>query len=225
VRIGSVIMEALQQRDIVHDWCSEYGEPGYKLDNDDGFIIFGNIWCQKKDCNYTETYEDGTKKIHSVEWHYPRLFAAMGEQGIQFEWYDEWYIDHDNDKAYRTQADSYMWQSSILFNGYDYLTPDDDIHEWVEAVVNDYHRCLPSHVWSDEQLGALGFTEYQCGYENGWYPGQTDDPKEISEIIVNEFAEQDKSVDILYKLQGVGQFDIHFCVFVREAKDEEEANG
>lgn len=232
MRIGSKVIGMLMDIDVVHDYCDDYGEPGYTKEKEDGFIIFGDIWCdgnrrgKRERCKIEDRWsKEGGSKLHSIDAHYPRLFAAMEEQGIEFQWYDEWIIDHEGGmggKAYRTQADSYMWQSSILWTDGDFLTPDHDIEEWVEYVVNNPRVCLPSHVWSDEQLNELGFEEYQCGYENGWFPGQTDNPEEISKIIGAEYAEQGKGVDILFKLSYVSQFDLGFCVFVREVKEEEE---
>lgn len=236
MQIGSEILRMLMDAEIVYDYCDEYGEPGYDKKDENGTIIFGDIWCRagqkyshKPLCDYAEKnpdekYRDGTVRLHSVEEHYPRLFAAMEEQGIEFQWHDEWIIDHNGGmggKAYRTSGDSYHWESSILWTDGDFLTPDDDITDWIEECVDNPRMCFPSHVWSDAELMEQGFEEYECGYANGWYPGQTDDPVKISELIRGHMG---ADTQILFKLSGVGQFDIRFCVFVRNPdwEDEEE---
>jgi hypothetical protein len=221
MKVGPKILEMLINREIVHDYCDDYGEPGYSKDNENGFIIFGNMWCQDKNCSYTETYPDGRKKLHTVEFHYPHLMKQMEEQGIEFQRYDEWLVDGNGSKAYRTTSDSYHWQSSILWTNGDYLTPEDDISDWVDEVVNNPRRCLPSHVWSDAQLNELGFEEYKCGFENGWHEGMNDDPVKITEMINND-PYLEKPVDILFKLSEASQFYIRFCVMIREKNKETE---
>jgi hypothetical protein len=221
MQIGRVVMDMLRDGYIVHDDCNDYGEPGYTKDDENGWLIFGDLWCRKHDCNYTETYSDGKKQIHSVEFHYPRLFKQLEEQGVEFNWYDEWVVDYNNSKAYRTTGDSYQWQSSILWTDGDFLTPDDDITDWIEEVVNNPNRCLPEHIWSDAELEEQGFTEYKCGFENGWYPGMNDVPSDAYDAITEQYGEEGKQVDIIFKLSYVSQFSLGWCVLVREVQKEE----
>lgn len=199
-------VETLIELGYIEETCSNYGEPGYKLDNPNGFLVFGNIWCKERDCT--------DDSCHSVEAHYPAEFAALEAAGAEFEWSDEWYVDSNADKAWRTQSDCYSWQSSITVTDGEILTPDDDLEDWVQAVVNNPRSCLPSHVGTVEQLAELGFVESECGFENGFHPGQTDDPKAIMKII----REGDPGAEVLFQLSGVGQFDVRFCVFVKAAE-------
>lgn len=228
MKVGSKILGMLMDAEIVYDYADEYGEPGYSAE---GPIILGDLWCRagkygSKPCSYAEEnpdkrYRNGEVMLHSVEYHYPRLFEAMAEQGIEFEWHDEWIVSYESSpsKAYRTQADSYSWQSSILWTDGDFLTPDDDIQLWVDEVVNNPHKCLPKHIWSDEDLAEIGFEEHECGFRNGWY-GREDNPEQISEKIRKFEGE----VDILFKLSYVAQFDMGFCVFVRKNEEAAEQN-
>lgn len=217
-----VLINLLMEAGYITDYCGEYGEPGYTLYNERGFVALGDIWCKRKNCSYPEQHPDGTKKVHSIEFHYPRIFKKLDEEGMEFQWYDEWIIDHNNDKAYRIHGDSYQWQPSVAWDDSgELLTPDDDIEYWIEYAVNNPRVALPSHVWSDEQLMEEGFKEYKCGFQNGWYPGQTDNPVEISQVIADEYAKKGKNVDILFKLSYVSQFDLGFCVFVREENEDD----
>lgn len=228
MKVGYKILEMLQNIDVVYDWCDDYGEPGYTKDKEDGVIIFGDIWCDGKHrgkrerCKHEDRWSrEGKTKLHSIEVHYPRLFAAMEEQGIEFQWHDEWIVQHEESKAYRVQADSYQWESSILWTDGDFLTPEDDIELWIDEVVNNPRKCLPSHVWSNEQIEEQGFEEHECGFRNGWFDGMNDDPVKISEEIRRREGED---VDILFKLSFASQFHIGFCVFVRNNKEEEDGD-
>jgi hypothetical protein len=199
-------MSMLMDIGILHDYADEYGEPGYNADQG---VMIGDWWCRDKDCSQGEG-------LHGVEVHYPQL-TEMAENGWELEWYDEWVVDHDNSKAYRLNADSYSWQPSTMFtDDCELITPDDSIEVWIEQVVNNPNRCLPTVVWSGADLEAAGFKAYQCGYESGWHPGQTDDPNKISKLITDEYANEGKQVDIVYLLSSTGQFDIGFCAYVKE---------
>lgn len=212
-------MSILTDESILHDYADDYGEPGYSADKG---VMIGNWWCRDKDCDYTGLNARGKKELHDVFMHYPQL-QEMTENGWEVEWYDEWVVDHENSKAYRTQPNSYSWQSSVIFTeDGELLTPDDPVDAWVEQVVNNPNKCLPSSVWSAADLEPLGFAEYKCGLENGWNPGQNDNPHEISRAITEEYADKGKAVDIIYLLSDKAQFDMRFCVLVREVKENIE---
>lgn len=208
----------LYDLNIVTDTADEYGEPGYRLDNPEGLFAIGDWWCRDKDCDYTETYNDGAKRVHGVELHYERLFAILEEGGVESAFYDEWWIDHNTSKAYRTEADSYSWQSSIMYSEEhgDYLTPDDDVSLWVEAVENNPRMCIPAWI-SDGDLSDLGYEERECGYESGWY-GQEDNPAAILAAI----RANDPHADVVFKLDRVEQFRVTFCVYVRSELDNDD---
>lgn len=187
-----------------HDWdyCEQYGEPGYG-----GFmtetvaVVLGDYWVRKP---------DGSLSGYSDK--YPRLWAALEEAGVHFEWYDEWLIDPEHDKAYRTQPDSYGWQPSWLYaNGY-VLTPDDTLEEWVAEVINDHEKALYGNVWSSDDLIQAGFTQYSDYFESGWHPGQNDNPKDVFDRIRVEHPD----ADIVFRIDGVGQFDARWEAYYRK---------
>jgi len=184
------------------EWANEYGEPGYGNVNTK-VIVFQNG-------SGPDLYK------------YPHIEAACREAGIEFESYDEWWIDHDNNaKAYRTQADGYGWQSSIQFNEdiSDYLTPDDDLNEWVEWAIGgeggtralSRQRCTVAEL---EELGFEEFPEDDHEYQNGWHPGQTDDPNAIYAAI----REVKPESDVLFYIHETSQFYISFKAFTRPTK-------
>ena len=217
----------IYEEDLIEafNYADEYGEPGYKLDKETGVFMIGDWWCRggkgkQHDCGFTETYSDGKTRLHYIEFHYRRFFELLAEEGCETDFYDEWYIDSETSKAWRTQANSYSWESSLLYSeeGGEYLTPDDSLETWLEAVVNNDRMCLNSSMWSDLELMDYGFEERQCDYESGWY-GVEDNPGKIMEAI----QKNEPGVDVLFKLSGVEQFRVNFCVYVRTLPQHDEA--
>ena len=199
--------------DHIRDVADEYGEPGYQNTYTAGVLV-GDWWCR---CGEV-VKEDGTPDLHDIAHHHPRLFAAMEESGWETEWEDEWMVTYEGfpRRAYRTQPDSYSWQSSIMLTEYgEYLTPEDDIAEWVAEVVDNPHRALTSRVWSLRDLAAIGFLPFRDEddtHESGWHPGQTADPETITREIREELGDE---CEIVFHIAGVGQFDMTFRALVR----------
>lgn len=204
MRLSSQFIYNLAERE---GWeiAGQYGEPGYS-NMGTSLIIFGNFW----------TRVDG--ELRDYFWKYPRLARQLQEQGVETEWMDEWIIDHDNDKAYRCSPDSYGWMPSFAISEWgDILTPDDDIAAWVDYAKNntrvaittrqvpDVERLLESDGWTRQPDDGL--------YENGWHPGQTDDPVVIDKALRAEHGD----IDVVFVIVGVGQWDIRFVAYYRQS--------
>lgn len=220
---------------IVTDHAADYGEPGYShsmslTDEDTPIVVLGSYWCECKKV-FKDTHDGGRAPvIHPYEHHRPRLWQQLADQGVTFEWYDEWTVV--DGKAYRTSPDSYSWMSSIVWNGCDnYLTPEQGLDEWVEwaAEYNEGEgiRCLPSIVWSGRNLLTCGFEKWNGTYESGWHPGQDDNPHDIRKLVLAAWAFTsyvagvDEECDVVFCMDGVGQFDVNFSAYYR-VKDWEE---
>lgn len=201
--------------ETIHDSASDYGEPGYSTRS--GPVLLGDWWCRRADCSYPDTYDDGKKKVHAMEYHYPRVFAFLESEGCELEWYDEWTVV--DDRAYRTQSDSYGWQPTAVWNDDigDYMISGEDIGTWLDWAVNDPRRCLMARTFTDDELAAEGFVERQCDYASGWFAGMDDDPEAVARVI----HEREPGTDVLFMLSETSQFYIKFCVYVREAEAEE----
>lgn len=209
------ILSRWSEEGIVTDYCSKYGEPGYDLDTDaeTPLVVLGDYWCR---CDRFGTDDNGRAELHGREKHHPRLWARLEEQGVQFEWYDEWIVEHETGKAYRTTGDCYAWMPSYTIDdGGEILTPDSDLNAWLEWAANDAARCLLSRVWSSADLIRAGFERYNGQYESGWHPGQDDDPQAITATI---HAERGDDVDIVFLLDSTGQFDVAFSAYYRGAE-------
>ena len=181
-----------EQRNEYVEYCGTYGEPGY-TDPEKG-ILFAN-------------WNDIPK----------RWADRLEREGCELEWSDEWYVDYNYGKAYRTSPDSYGWQSSIMYTeDGDILTPDDDVAEWIAAceLFDPSHatlsvQALPSWIRADDILAlGDGWELIATGYENGFYPGQTDDPAAIARAMFEDGYNR-----VLFQLSSVGQFDVHFKVW------------
>lgn len=190
----------------------EYGEPGYSSSTTTA-VILGNYWCR---CDRV-LKDDGSRDLHDVAHHYPRIFAALEKAGVELEWEDEW-TDDDAGRAWRTSGDSYGWQSSILWTDGDLLTPDDGLDAWLEECIDDPRRALSGRVWSMGDLEGAGFVAYNGTYENGWHPGQTDNPETITREIRDALGDR---VEIVFYIGSVGQFDIAFTAWTRPTMEDE----
>lgn len=206
--------------DRYFDTAAEYGEPGYSFSTfaDTPLFVMGNYWCR---CDKGPRRADGTADLHDLAYHHPRVWAQMGSQGVEFHWYDEWYVDHNTGKAWRTAPDSYGWQPSIVFGDGDYITPDDDPETWIEWATDEpTSRCIPRVVGI--KLADHGFQSWGDRFENGWHPGQNADPAEIVKEMREELG---ADIDIAFSLDTVGQFDIGFSAWYRWMCDCSEEFG
>jgi hypothetical protein len=213
----------------IHDWCSEYGEPGYSTrhDAETPSIWLGDWWCHCHEPfpGRTEKQANDPRPLHRISDHYPRLFRQLEAQGVEFEWYDEWMIDWEGGgKCYRTSGDSYSWMPSAIYDdGGDILSPDSDIEDWIEYVANDPHKCLLSRVHSAGDIEAVGFESYNGRYESGWHPGQDDDPDKITQKIRRETGLDEDELTIVFVITGNGQFDTEFKAYTRLVKEDVDA--
>lgn len=161
------------------DWCTSYGEPGYQ--NPEKGIIFAN-------------WHNVPKGL--VEW--------LEKCGYAIAWSDEWVIDYDNDKAYRTDPDCYAWECQITYTkDGELLTQDDSSEDWIFEYENDPNKCLPSFISLE------GYTLINGNFESGFFQGQTDNPHEIFKVL------RDKYESVVFRKSENSQFDIRFEVWVK----------
>lgn len=218
------------------DYANEYGEPGYSFPHgaETPLFVAANWWCRCGHNPYAgrpkRGYSGGEPLIqptdlHSFSDHRPRLWAQMESQGVELHWNDEWWVDYETGKAYRTQADSYSWQSSIQWNEdmCDYMTPDHDFDVWLDWALNDTSRCLMARFRSD--LESAGFTQWEPNdphrYHNGWHEGMTDDPVKVRAEIDRWSDHQE---DVVFLLDETSQFYVGFSAWTRptEVDDADE---
>jgi hypothetical protein len=212
-------LEILSDEGIVTDWADTYGEPGY---HSEGPIMLGDWWCR---CNdnpddppSADWLDTGKRPLHDVMHRFPEVAAVLEAAGAEAVWYDEWMVDYETSKAYRTQPDSYSWQPSVIYTeDGEPMTPDTDIEEWIEWAADNHRHALPDTIVSDGDLVGAGFVEYNRDrYESGWY-GTEDDPEKIAE----EVRKWHGPCTVVFKLSGVEQFRVTFDVWYRPEEEDD----
>lgn len=202
----------------VTDYADDYGEPGYNNYTGPGtkLVVIGHWWIRN-----TRHNEARNDKLLHFDQIYPRIAQRLADLGVEHGlWDDEWTVH--NGKAYRTTHDSYRWQPSLAyFDGEPYTLDElrDCRFEPVIAEGNGNDR------WAFNMEGFRpdrdlpdGWESYNGIYANGWYEGQTDDPTVIGPRVRDEYGGK---VDTLWVIHGVGQFDMHFTLWVRPHDDYE----
>lgn len=177
------------------EWCNEYGEPGY-TQPEKGVVL----------CNWNN--------VGKLVGDY--LEAA----GFELEWSDEWTIDYNNSKAWRTKPDSYSWVCSVMItNDGEQLFPDDGAAEFIaECELTDWNqpiRALPRWI-TDADLTEAGYSKANDdSYESGLHPGQNAKPSTIAKELFEAGAES-----VVFQIDASGQFDIDFSAWVKKDTDE-----
>ena len=144
--------------------------------------------------------------------------ARVGEQlekaGVELEWDDEWTECEGCHLIVRTQADSYSWtRSYVELDEYVYcescLLADSDL-------VEEHLRRLEGE---DGKADTIGIDLEGAGYvkiaseETGLYGGQCGSPARTSEELTERGAFRH-----LYQIDGVGQFDADWSVWVHQSQ-------
>lgn len=180
------ILEYLRQKHDI-DYCPHYGERGYSAP--DAGILFAN-------------WNDISERIQDY----------LTEAGFELEWFDEWYIDYNNDKAWRTSPNCYSWICSLVYaDDGEVLTPDDGAEAAIDAVaLTDYAQpigAVPDWVL-EADIESEGYVQINGTYESGWHPGQNDDLEKIAKA-----AFETGATSVLFRIAQSGQFDVHFQGF------------
>lgn len=204
----------------VHDFADQYGEPGYgNSRTETRLIIMATYWCRcDKFVEEDGTYNDGSTKLHSIDRHYPNAFRRLEHIGVELEWYDEWIVTHDGySKAWRTTADSYSWQPSyVITEDGEVITIDDDVEEWIAYAANNSSLAIPATVATGADLIGLGFEEFNGTFENGWHPGQDDNPADILVQIDDLYG---PDVDVVFCITETSQFYLKFEAYYRSTEE------
>lgn len=215
-------------------WCSRYGEPGYGSHIGAGTtrVVLGYYWTRPGQPGWHPKLHDGTDRhqLWGLAKRWPRLFGQLEEQGVELEWADEWLIDYEHDKAYRTTGDSYSWEPCTVYDEYgDLLTPDSDLDDWLawafgrplERPLNDARLGGNLTQW----LAVAGFARFPSDgsdrFEAGWYPGQTDTP--ASALAALKMHVGHDQFEFVVAVDYVQQFDAGFSLYWRPIVKEDAA--
>lgn len=155
------------------EWCDKYGEPGYN--QPESGILFAN-------------------------WNnIPKAFQTFLEsRGYELEWSDEWIIDYDYSKAWRTEPAGYWWEPSYMLSEDGCMfTPDTPQYEVIDYVSMRPRKrvfnggFVPKWITAHDLIEE-GYTNY-CHRD---YEGGREDKSEEPEEIVKEiWANPDHKIE------------------------------
>lgn len=194
--------EDFYQDEIVTEWGIGMAEPGYG--DEETVWVFGN-WNPKR------FRREGDAPLTNEESKPVRLANALDKYaGAELLWLDEWFQCQNCYMAFRCEADSYSWTMFGVITEYGDILCGNcvEFSDLEEEYINEPSKALVLNFDLDEEGFELYNTERR--YENGWYDGQTDDPASILENAHAEGWEEG-----VFKVDGVGQFDTHFSLWVR----------
>lgn len=135
------------------------------------------------------------------------------------EWEDEWIECDDCHKIFRCSPDSYSWQMfGHIYDGFALCGNCMDKQEYLESIENHPTMALTSTLkWHWGDLSQYGYELVQEGFENGFYPGQNDDPKKI----LADLLAVNPNEKYIFVMDGQGQFDIDFSIYRRVNQETE----
>jgi len=212
---GRIIEHALNMPDLSqaeHDrledmqcyGADDYAEPGYTTHNHLDYIVLGNY-------NPPNRWNDNGKDNASKS--FTRTIDLL-ERVADCQWDDQWTTCDDCGKLVRIDADCYGW--TRYYHEYEcYRVCFDciDKNEYLEDIQDNPHKAI---VHPDLNPLDYGFESYNGQFENGWHPGQTDDPSKIAEKVLADGFDH-----YVFQIDDVGQFDCRFRVYVKKCTDED----
>jgi hypothetical protein len=152
-------------------------------------------------------YTEGAKGVLLANWNYfPAKVADVLERaGYDVQWSDEWSTCDCCSKLVRTSPDCYDWQPYfILADGELTCLDCVDWEAYLESIEDNpraavVRKCDPSQ---------FGYSLVSRDHENGFHPGQNDDPKRI----LAELEARDMK-RIVFRVAETSQFYIRFEVW------------
>jgi hypothetical protein len=166
-------------------------------------------------------YNQPKNGIYFADWNDAPtwLIPALERRGYAIEWEDEWIENDDTGKAYRSSPDSYSWTPYYIMTDDGDVIGGDEIEENIDGArdwyVNEYLLNNPAraNLFSID-LTELGFTKVEREFASGWHPGQDDDPRKTFETLGSGV-----DCDIVFSIDGQGQFDTHWSAWTRTPED------
>lgn len=195
-----LIERAYNELELDFDYGTEHG------DTETYFIIFHSWDDREKFVDMCKEYcNDNDMSDYQIE----------QEFSCELVFDDEYTLCMDCNSIIRTSADSYGWQpdfyvgDGFIVCGECFRVQEDYQEDYLQERINNPKNAVNGLLTSDN-LEELGFTKVnEDSYENGYHYGQTDSPEDI----YNELKEQYD--EVVFFINSVGQFDIHFDVYVR----------
>lgn len=190
------------------EWAAEYAESGYTTPANGAGIYFSN-WNDVGPWNDRPEDRDGTMG---------RVAALLERVGADIQWEDEWHTCDECGRAIRMEPNSYSWTPSYIVGDGEIVCArcvEDDPEPYMEELEGK-----PGSAWTlDIDPADHGYKLIEDGFESGFHPEQSNDPQKIAEWLRAQGIER-----FLFRVDGVGQFDVSFSVYRKvEEKEEDES--
>jgi len=172
------------------------------------------------DCMIGNLHDDETTICFIGDWHsipsYVERYIGRHFENVVFGFRDEFTTCSNCGQIVKTSPDCYGWLP-------DYWVGDGELQcetcarkesfvSYIEDIVNDHNQA--NTMMSHEELEQAGFEIYNCGYETGFHPHQTDSPEKV----LQELQQENPDLDYLFSITGAGQFDVNWCVYCRKSE-------
>lgn len=197
------IYEVFNENQLWDDIYVDLGEDN----RGEHFTVFGDWSSQSK-------FIDNVKEILELD---PDMADYQVEKELEtnFVFDDEYDFCSDCHAVIRMSPSHYGWQPDFMIgDGYiacnKCFNNNEDYQEaYIEDRVNNPTSAINGLI-TEKQIEELGFTKANNdSYESGLHYGQNDDPETIYNTLKNDYSE------VIFFIDGVGQFDIDFSVWVR----------
>lgn len=146
-----------------------------------------------------------------------KVYDSLESHGYSCEWEDEWLTCDECYKAFRSSPNSYGWEMfGYIGDGFAVCGNCIDWDDYLDGMENKPRKavtCSLFYKFEDEITSR--YTLIKDDFENGFHPGQNDNPAEIIESLLR----QDPSGKYLFVITSQGQFDIEFSVYKRNETD------
>ena len=181
----------------------EFAEIGYKKENPDLPILFGN-W----NADYS-----GDKTVPT---RMSRIRDIAEKLGYTVEYEDEWATCSECNRAVRTSQNSYGWRPYYSVVRGELLCADcikKDPEDYLEELEQNHRNA----VTFDLDLEKHGYKQVNGLFDHGFHSGMDADPK----VILNSL-EKLGIRRVIFNLDGTGQFHLTFSVWVHESEWKED---
>lgn len=190
-----------------------------------------NTWVQWGEVQISDA-DTTDQLIILADWNEPDLakIARMLEEKyedneVTVQYDDEWVACSECGKFCRTNPTHYGWLPNYVnveYHGVVCRTCVEEDPDYVldkdAGYVDATNKALLP--WCQPLLEKNGWTCFEpedgCArYESGWFPGQTDDPKQIAEYLAEHLPKHNH----VFVITSTGQFDIHWTVYVKPMEE------
>lgn len=189
----------------IERWANDYAiGQGYELGE-------GKVGILAADWNHVSRWSEETKRCETVCECMERVGDLAERVGLKIEWSDQCAECDECGLLLITEPRYYGWRPAYWVTDCEiYCRECADEHEIAATCMGNAREALPKWI-EPETVGyhvVGGETDY---YENGWHPGQNDEPRDVADKL--EAAGIHRYV---FVIGGIGQFDVRFRVAVRK---------